>query len=177
MEVARYTAQRQAKGLGKIAIKVELRKRGHKHKVIRAAFEGIDTLWPVDGCADVLFKKFNGLTKPGRMIIETGLNAGYNRKTVYRALVRLGAELKKRGKKSMWKFGPWVTERRPFLDEVQGHVGDDEEIGGKTSKTKRTVDERGQSRDHRPARKTSNGKQASSKMGPSRARSRNAPRS
>lgn len=119
MEVAKLTEHMQARGLNKAQIKIELRSRKYKHKVIRAAFGGIDTVYPVHHCEELLKKKFSGLLKPGRVIIAAGLKAGYTRKTIYRALTQC-AKLKKYGKKSMWRVDPWRTERRDFLGEING---------------------------------------------------------
>lgn len=117
MEAAKLTEKMQARGLNKIQIKVELRGMKYKHKVIRAAFEGIESVYPIHYCENFLQKKFDGRTVPGRRIIEAGLKAGYSRKTIYRALTQC-ATLKKRGKKTMWKFGWKNTERRNFLGEI-----------------------------------------------------------
>lgn len=127
MEVAKLSMELQARGFKKYQIKDELRKT-YRYKIIRQAFTGIDTAWPVEACSDFLQKKFDGRTCPGRIIIAAGLKAGYNRKTVYRALLRTGARLKKRGKGSAWRFDWRYTERRPFLDEVKGHVGDERSV-------------------------------------------------
>lgn len=119
MEAAKYTAQRQAQGLSKVEIKVELRMKGYKYRVIRAAFEGIECVYPIHYCENFLQEKFDGRTIPGRRIVEAGLKAGYSRNTIYRALTQC-AELKRRGKKAMWKFGWKNTERRNFLGEIKG---------------------------------------------------------
>lgn len=165
VEVAKLSMELQARGFKKYQIKDELRKK-YRYKVIREAFTGIDTAWPVEACSDFLQKKFDGRTCPGRIIIAAGLKAGYNRKTVYRALLRTGARLKKRGKGSAWRFDWRYTERRPFLDEIKGHVGENEE----TPASKRKIDERGQTRTHSSDRATSIRKQPSPKMGSQRVR-------
>lgn len=167
-KAARLTMELQARGYKKREIKIELRKK-YRHQVIREAFTGVDTIWPVDGCKDFLQREFNGRTRPGRMVIAAGLKQGYNRKTVYRALLRTGARLRMNGKNSTWKFD-WITERRPFLDEVQGHVGENKEINArsKTPASKRKIDERGQARAHSSDRAAPSSEQTALKMGSSK---------